>query len=251
MIGPEREAELETELAGLETETGAQVVVLTVPSLEGGSLEEFTLRTAETWGLGREDVDDGLLIFVSRDDRKIRLEVGYGLEGPVPDAIANRIIDERMVPSFRRGNFEEGIAEAVNAVSLLVRGEGLPAPVRTEESGDTAGAVIGVLVLLFVLAGVLPRFLAGLLYVILVPVIYVVTANTIGTPPAIFLTVLWLIGFPVVRMLTRRIDWSSMKTGSGGGVWPAGHGGGGGGGWSGGFSGGGGSFGGGGASGGW
>ena len=249
MIGADAQQAIDDRLAKLEADTGAQVVVLTVPSLEGGSLEEFTLRIAETWKLGREDTDDGLIIFVARDDRMIRLEVGYGLEGTVPDALANRIIDERMAPAFRNGDFEGGIASAAEAVEILVRGENLPPPAISEPQGDLAGALIGTLVLMSVLAGFLPRILAVLLYVLTAPLIAVVTYGTLGAVPAVFLTGLWLVGFPVLRFLMRRIDWSQMS-GPGGGVWHSG-GGSSGGGWGGGFSGGGGSFGGGGASGGW
>jgi uncharacterized protein len=223
-----------------------------VPSLEGGSLEEFTLRIAETWRLGREDVDDGLLIFVARDDRKIRLEVGYGLEGPVPDALANRIIDERMAPAFRNGDFEGGIASAAEAVEALVRGEQLPPPQTVQPQGDLVGALIGTFVLMSVLAGLLPRILAIVLYVLIAPLIAIVTYGTLGIGPAVFLTGLWIVGFPLLRFLIPRVDWSSLNPPGGGGVWTTGgRGSGGGGGWGGGFSGGGGSFGGGGASGGW
>ena len=91
---------MEAELEGLETETGAQVAVLTIPSLEGQPLEDYALRVVEAWRLGREKRDNGVLILIARDDRKIRIEVGYGLEGVLPDAMCGRIIDNafRSVP---------------------------------------------------------------------------------------------------------------------------------------------------------
>jgi uncharacterized protein len=245
LLGPEAEARVESELAGLEDETGAQVVILTEPSLEGGSLEEFTIRVAETWKLGRAEQDDGVLIFVSRDDRKIRIEVGYGLEGAIPDAYAKRIIDEQMVPSFRAGDYEGGLAAAAAAVAKLVRGEGLPPPEVTAPSAAAIGWMLASAALLL-LGVALPSRLAWPLYFSVAPILAVTAAALGGFAAALVLTGLWLSLFPALRFVIRHVDWSSMSSGT----WTTSSGGGGG--WSGGgFSGGGGSFGGGGASGGW
>ena len=119
----EAESRLEAKLKTLESETGAQVAVLTVPSLEGEVIEDFSLRVAETWQLGRETQDDGVLVLVARDDRRVRIEVGYGLEGAITDLQSRRIIDGLMVPRFRQGDFAGGIEAAVNAVAGAVRGE--------------------------------------------------------------------------------------------------------------------------------
>ncbi len=100
------ESQLEERLRVLEEETGAQVAVLTVRGLEGDPIEDFSIRVVQTWKLGREGVDDGALILVARDDRRMRIEVGYGLEGALTDAQAGRIIDQLMAPRFREGDFD-------------------------------------------------------------------------------------------------------------------------------------------------
>ena len=99
---------LEAKLAGFEAETGAQVVVLTIPSLEGEVLEQYSLRVAQTWGLGRKGVDDGVLVLIASGDRKMRIEVGYGLEAQLTDLQAGRILDSVMAPRFRGGDFSGG-----------------------------------------------------------------------------------------------------------------------------------------------
>ncbi len=122
------EGQLEEQLRLLEEETGAQVAVLTIASLEGDPIEDFSIRVVQTWKLGREGVDDGVLLLVARDDRRMRIEVGYGLEGALTDAQAGRIIDSLMTPRFREGDFEGGIGSAVGAISAAVRGEALELP---------------------------------------------------------------------------------------------------------------------------
>ena len=98
-------SEMERQLTALEEETGAQLAVLTIPSLEGEVLENYSLKVVEAWQLGQAQQDNGVLILIARDDRKIRIEVGYGLEGVLPDVLAGRIIDNAMKPAFRQGDF--------------------------------------------------------------------------------------------------------------------------------------------------
>ena len=118
LLAPEVEIRIETTLRALEEETGSQVAVLTVPSLEGESLENFSLRVVETWELGRAEVDDGALLFIGRDDRKMRIEVGYGLEGALTDARTRRIQEDILQPKFRVGDFEGGVEAAVDAIAV-------------------------------------------------------------------------------------------------------------------------------------
>ena len=91
--------------------------MLTIPSLEGQPLEDYSIRVVEAWQLGRQDRDNGVLILIARDDRKIRIEVGYGLEGVLPDALCGRIIDNAMKPAFRQGDFSGGTQRAVEMIS--------------------------------------------------------------------------------------------------------------------------------------
>ena len=105
LLSTEAKERLEARLKALEEAKGAQLAVLTIQSLEGEILEEYSLRVAETWKLGRKEVDDGILLLVAVDDRKVRIEVGYGLEGILPDASCRRILDETILPEFRGGDF--------------------------------------------------------------------------------------------------------------------------------------------------
>jgi uncharacterized protein len=132
--------QLEAQLDGYERSTGHQLAVLTVPSLEGEPIEDYTIRVVESWQLGKKGKDDGVLLFVAVDDRKIRIEVGYGLEGDLPDALVGRIIREVMVPAFRQGDLGFGISRAVSAISSATGGQGesLPPPRRTR-SHDGGG----------------------------------------------------------------------------------------------------------------
>ncbi len=112
LIPPETEERIAAKLEAFEGSTGAQLAVLTVPSLGDEVLEEYSLRVAETWGLGREEQDDGVLLLVARDDRKMRIEVGYGLEARLTDAQCGRILRNVLRPAFREGDFGGGIEAA-------------------------------------------------------------------------------------------------------------------------------------------
>lgn len=257
ILGDAFEEQLEEQLRVLEEETGAQVAVLTITSLEGDPIEDYSIRVVQTWKLGREGVDDGVLLLIAREDRRMRIEVGYGLEGALTDAQAGRIIDRLMAPRFREGDFEGGVGAAVHAISAAVRGEALemPEPVSDRVMPNIATFVFFFIFgLPFINAALSSRGAAGwVLYVFLTPFFLAVPAAMFGVRVGAIAVLAWLIGFPLLRMIWPRA--SSRKTGSRGGgtFWgPFIGGGGGGGGFSGGgFSGGGGSFGGGGASGGW
>lgn len=258
MLDDAFEEQLEERLRLLEEETGAQAAVLTIPSLEGDPIEDYSIRVVQTWKLGREGVDDGVLLLIAREDRRMRIEVGYGLEGALTDAQAGRIIDRLMAPRFREGDFEGGVGAAVDAISAAVRGEALELP---EPRPDRALPNIATYVFFFIFglpfinAALSSRGAAGwILYIFLAPFFLAVPAAMFGVRAGVIGLAAWLIGFPLLRMILPKP--SSRKTGSRGGgtFWGPfiGGGGGGGGGFSGGgFSGGGGSFGGGGASGGW
>lgn len=121
-------AALEQTLKDFETRKGTQVAVLIVPSTTPETIEQYSLRVAEQWKIGRKKVDDGAILVVAKDDRKLRIEVGYGLEGALNDVTAKRIIDEIIVPQFKAGNFADGISAGVNRIIRVVEGEPLPAP---------------------------------------------------------------------------------------------------------------------------
>jgi uncharacterized protein len=126
---------LESRLAAYEAQKGAQLAVLIMPTIRPESIEQFGIRVAEAWKLGRKGVDDGALLLVVKDDRELRIEVGYGLEGVLNDATANRIIDEVIVPRFKRGDYYSGIESGLAAMMQIVNGEPLPPPRRASASG--------------------------------------------------------------------------------------------------------------------
>lgn len=256
MIEDDSQAQMETALEQLETDTGSQLVVLTVPNLEGAVLEDYALKVASTWKLGRKGEDDGVLLLVAKEERRIRIEVGYGLEGAIPDVKAKRIIDGLMTPRFREGDFTGGITEATAALGGLIRGEAVELP----ESGLVSGSepLLGRIftgLIFFVVIGtfsITALFGKGgqswLLYLFLMP-FYGTFPLVIFGKFGLVLLAGWIIGFPILRIMTwhsgwgrsfrsSHPGWTTFATSSGSSS-------------GGGFSGGGGSFGGGGASGGW
>jgi uncharacterized protein len=241
MLSPETANRLDAQLADLERTDSTQVVVLTIPSLEGQSLEEYSIKVAQAWGIGQKGKDNGALLLVSKADRKVRIEVGYGLEGVLTDALSGRIISQNIVPAFKAGNFDAGIQAGVSAVIAAVRGEYQgSAKGQTEESNDE-GAIFGIIMLAIILSAVLrglPTLWRAGIFGVLLPVVGLVLSLS-----AIVLLLL-LVGGILLGILGPIL--LSSGRGGGGGFFIGGGGSGGGG-----FSGGGGSFGGGGSSGSW
>jgi uncharacterized protein len=121
-------ASLTQTLRGLELRKGSQIAVLIVPTTAPETIEQYSIRVAEAWKIGRKKVDDGALLVVAKDDRKLRIEVGYGLEGALTDVTSKRIIDEIITPKFRSGDFSGGISDGVEKIIGVIDGEPLPAP---------------------------------------------------------------------------------------------------------------------------
>ena len=247
---------IETKLADLETRKGSQLAVLIVPTTQPEEIEQYGIRVAESWKLGRKGVDDGAILIVAKNDRRVRIEVGYGLEGAMPDAIASRIIAESITPHFKLGDYDGGVQAGVDQMISVVNGEPLPEPDRQWEHHSKLGNLLPLLlVVVFVASGVL-RALFGRLF-------GSVATGGLAGGIAWLLSHLLPIGlgagvmaFLFAMLLGSTRGWSTgsgMGGGFGGGL--AGGLGGGfggrGGGFGGGFGGGGGGFGGGGASGGW
>ncbi len=128
-------ASLTQTLKDLETRKGSQVAVLIVPTTEPETIEQFSIRVAEAWKIGRKKIDDGALLVVAKNDRKLRIEVGYGLEGALNDVTAKRIIDEVITPKFRNGDFAGGISAGVDRIIGVIDGEPLPRRRRRRSSG--------------------------------------------------------------------------------------------------------------------
>ena len=136
LLPEDRRQALESQLVQLEKDKGAQLAVLIVSTTRPEPIESYSLRVAEAWRLGRKGVDDGVLFIVARDDRRMRVEVGYGLEGAVPDAIAKRIVAEVVAPRFKAGDFPGGIEAGVAALIARINGEALPAPAPSAAGAD-------------------------------------------------------------------------------------------------------------------
>lgn len=142
VLDAQAERELEQRLAAYEQQSGHQFALLTIRSLEGDALEPFTMRVVEAWKLGQKQKDDGLLMLVVVDDRRMRIEVGYGLEGDIPDTLAGRIIRNIMAPEFRKGDYAAGINQAFDALMGAASGEAVDVP-QAESSEDGGVPVHG------------------------------------------------------------------------------------------------------------
>lgn len=239
---------LEAKLAALEQSKGAQIAVLMVSATTPESIEQYALRVAEAWKLGRKGVDDGALLLIAKDERALRIEVGYGLEGAIPDALAKRIIAEIIVPRFKAGDFAGGVEAGVDALIKLVQGEPLPAPDGRRAEGSGLGEHVPLLMMFIFVAGGLLRSLFGRL------------PGAAVAGGVAFLGAWLLLGGVLVALLVALVAFVFTLAGGGRGIgggsghpggWGGGGGLGGGGFGGGGFGGGGGGFGGGGASGRW
>ncbi len=242
LLAPDAIASLTEALAAHEARTGNQVAVLTLPSLEGEPLEEFSHRVATTWKLGRKGTDNGVLILVAPNDRKVRIEVGYGLEGTLTDVKSSRIIREEMAPRFRAGDFPGGISAGVKAVLGTIEGT-YAAPEPKSGGGDSGKAVYFFAIGIGLIIGMIFGRWSGTFSGAAITFILVVAGGVLLAivAAAITFALAGLFGGTASRARRsygRESGWSS-------GGWS------GGGDFSGGFSGGGGDFGGGGASGDW
>src|SRR3972149_6311410 len=135
---------LEATLAAFEQKKGSQIAVLMLPSTRPEAIEQYSIRVAEAWKIGRSRIDDGVILVIAKDDHKLRIEVGRGLEGPIPDVVAKRVIREVIAPHFLNGDFNAGIADGIAALIRLIDGEPLPSPNRRAAgaaSDNDAGAL--------------------------------------------------------------------------------------------------------------
>ena len=260
-----------------EDKTTNQIAVLTVPSLEGEGVEEYANTVFNAWKLGQKGKDNGILIIVAPKDRRMRIEVGFGLEGTMPDGVAGSIIRDVMTPHFKSSDYNKGIDEGVKAVVAVLEGGNMPvveAGAASEKSSGflempdmsiteriLIGAFIFGIIGLFTVIGILTPGVGWFLYFFLIPFWAMFPIIVVGTTGALYLLGTYLIGFPVAKLLLKNTPWyekaaKDLKekghasiggftmTSGGGSSWSSGSSGGG-------FSGGGGSSGGGGASGSW
>jgi uncharacterized protein len=244
-------ARLTQVLKDLETRKGSQVAVLIVPTTAPETIEQYSIRVAEAWKIGRKKIDDGALLVVAKNDHRLRIEVGYGLEGALNDVTAKRIIEEVITPKFRNGDFAGGISAGIDRIIAVIDGEPLPAPTPRQDSGS-AGSIEDLfnpfIIFAVFIAGAILRTTLGRLL------------GSVATGGVVGLLAWFLLGSLALSLIASVIAFvftmfgESIASSNGRGGWVSGGGGFSGGGSSGSggsFSGGGGSFGGGGASGRW
>jgi uncharacterized protein len=144
-------AQLEQILKSHEDSTSNQIAVLIVPSLEGEVMEEYTLKVSEKWKLGQEKTDNGVLLFIAIGDRKARIEVGEGLEGPLPDAVCAQIIRNELAPYFRQDNYEGGVLASVNAIIKAIAGEYHAEQVPVQKRRTRGGSALTTIIILIII----------------------------------------------------------------------------------------------------
>lgn len=215
--------DLNNKLKAEDKATTNQIIVYMIPSLKDGSLEDLSIRLAEKNKIGKKDRNNGVLLLVVKDDRKIRIEVGYGLEGVLTDAMSSQIIRKEITPSFKSGNYYEGINKGVDAIINTIKGE-YTADKESKESGDNSTCCFGIPIFIIIIFGMIFFFIF---------ISFIKSMTGIGN--SIYTS----------KKGWSKGGWGGFGGGFGGGGKSGGFGGGGG------FSGGGGSFGGGGASGSW
>ncbi len=245
---------LESRLAEFEARKGSQIAVLMLPTTQPEDIAQFGIRLADAWKPGRKQVDDGAILIVAKDDRRMRIEVGYGLEGALPDAIAKRIIDQTVTPLFKQNDYYGGIDAGLDRMMRVVDGEPLPPP---DPSWDGSSSILELLPFLFfavligsvILRSIFGRALGSIFTGGATGMLVWLVSSILGIAVAAGLLALF---FSLVMSSLGGGRWSSSPHRGGwrGGGWGGGGFGGGGFG-GGGFGGGGGGFGGGGASGGW
>lgn len=233
LLSPATASALEKRLADFEQTQSTQVVLLTIPSLQGDDIDQFAIRVADSWKIGQKGKDNGVLLVIAKAERRVRIEVGMGLQGVLPDITASRIIRDSMRPHLKRGDFDAGISAGVEAIMAATRGEFTPSPRaidRQERRGS--GSTVTFFLLAAVAAAILgtfSRLLGALAGTVGLPLVASVAFPGIGMLP---LLILGLVGFGAGLLISSLF--SGRFGGGGGGFY-------GGGGWGGGFSGGGGS----------
>lgn len=241
-LSAEQQAQLEGKLAAFEQQKGSQIAVLIVPSTQPEDIAQYAIRVVDKWKIGREKVDDGLLVLIAKDDRKLRIEVGYGLEGAIPDLTAKRVIDEVISPRFKQGDYFGGLDAGIDTLMDVVNGEPLPAPVKANNSGNSLENLLPILLFGGLVSGLFLRSIFG-------------TFGGSALNGGLVGGAVWLLGIALggaVILAIVAFFFTMMMGGRGlGGIPMGGMGGGGFGGGSGSWGGGGGGFGGGGASGDW
>ncbi len=225
LLSPAVSQSLSERLKAHEDLTGNQIAVLTIPTIGDESIEEYAGEVFQEWKLGQKGKDNGILIVIVPNDRRMRIEVGYGLEGTLTDMMAGRIIRTEMTPKFKNGDYDGGITDGVSAVIKILEGGVLPEEAIDSDSEKTSGFfqmegpelsikerilmggfVFGIIGLFTAIALFGPGF-GWFLYFFLIPFWATFPIIVLGSSGAFYLFITYLIGFPVTKLFLRRTDW--------------------------------------------
>lgn len=161
-LTPQEQSQLDAKLMAFEQQKGSQIAVLIVPTTQPEAIEQYSIRVVDVWKLGRKKVDDGVLILVAKNDRKMRIEVGYGLEGAIPDLNTKRVIDEVMKPKFKQGDYFGGINSATDTIIGMISGEALPPATNPSISDNNASpSPLGIIFFAVIVGAILRVMLGG------------------------------------------------------------------------------------------
>jgi uncharacterized protein len=227
IMQPATRERLTTLLKGYEDKTTAQIAVLTVPTIGGESIEQYANDVFQEWKLGQKGKDNGVLVVVVPQDRKMRIEVGYGLEGALTDVAASRIIRNVMTPQFKAGHFDKGIDDGVVAVIATLEGEGDAIPAESPGSGESKssssfniegpdmpwpmrillGAFIFGIIGLFTIIGIMTPGTGWFLYLFLIPFWAMFPLMIIGLYPTLAVFVTYIVGYPIIKLILSRSGW--------------------------------------------
>lgn len=226
ILAAETRRSLTESLKAHESRTGNQIAILTIPTLDGESIEEYAVTVFNEWKLGQKGKDNGILIVIVPNDRRMRIEVGYGLESTVPDALAGRIIQHVMTPKFKNGDFNGGIADGARALVEVLEGGKLPAAAVGEGSSAkksksidldepdlslAARILIGTFVFsiigMFTVMGIVTPGAGWFLYLFLIPFWAMFPIIIFGTRGALICLISYVTIFPTVKLAVRNTDW--------------------------------------------
>lgn len=216
-------AELSKILADYEKEKGSQIAVLILPSTRPETIEQYSIRVAEQWKIGRKGVDDGVLLIVAKEDRKLRIEVGYGLEGVLPDAKAKDIVDEVIVPYFKNGDFYGGVKIGVETIIATIRNEPLPPPKFKPDAkfAKQAATAIGMGIVVSLIVGailsalpVIRHLIALSIYLVILYFVGLLFGSSIGSLVHAGITGLFLLGVRYLGGTSAGTAWSSDSSSS-------------------------------------
>jgi len=227
ILAPATRDQLTATLKAREDASGDQIAVLTVPTIGDEAIEQYATRVFEAWKLGQKGKDNGVLVIVAPNDRKMRIEVGYGLEGTLTDVAASRIIRDRMTPRFKEGNYDRGISDGVNAIIATLEGRADSAPASaatTKPAGARPlmqidgpelswpmrilmGAFIFGIIGIFTVVGVMTPGVGWFLYVFLIPFWAMFPLIIVGERGTLWLLGTYVVAYPIAKLILSRQPW--------------------------------------------